>query len=386
MFQFSESKINPAYLGNRMKRFLAFCVDIFPINFIVIMVYRQFSNYDQLMEPLIADPNNQELQEAILPMMNTIGMICGGVYLVYCFLMEASEYQATFGKKLFRLKVVNHEGEYITPKDAFWRNAFKIISHTLASIGFFWILFDRQKRGWHDIIGKTLVVDQDYESSIPEELIQQLDDIQDQPYHNTASTLSGSNFNTLQEGNQTNLLYPPSTQTDYFQLIKSQSPKSKERLLQYKKDLIDHIWDNNQNIPDDLLWNNSTLGQKMLHVFFTFDGHMKETGSFDFVFYNSEFIFALIDVLETINAHSLLKDYQGLVQNFEAGQDIFNSNRKTYNYPLTTEKEKRDAYLAAKALMPEAHKIDHNYRFDSYRVDLYDQVCHYIESNPGMFI
>lgn len=386
MFTFTKSVVNPSYLGSRMKRFLAFCVDIFPINFLVIMIYRRFSDYDALMGSLLADPDNAELQAAIIPTMNNITMIGGGVYIIYCFLMEASVNQATFGKKLFGLKVISHEGEVLTPQEAFWRNAFKVLSHSLMSLGFFWILFDRQKRGWHDILGKTLVVDQSYESTIPEELMQQLEEIKEQPYRNTAETLSESNFNTLKEGNQSNLLYSANLSSEAFQLIKSENSNPKIRFQKYKQHLVDLLIESNKNIPGDLVWNNSTKGQKLLRVFSTFDHHATSTGLFSFLFHNSEFVFAMIDVLQTIEADRMIEDYKQVVGEFGHRMEIFTENRKTYEYPLTTDKEKQVAFDTAKASILSVDKIEQYYYDDEFQEYIYQKVCDYVETHPRMFI
>jgi len=386
MFSPAVTDINPFYLGNRMKRFMAFCIDIFPIHFVTIMIYRQFSDYDAVLESYISDPNDEEFKAAFVAILNRVGMIGGGIYILYCFLMEASVHQATFGKQLMRLKVVNTDGSILTPKEAFWRNAFKIFSHAAFSIGFFWILFDSQKRGWHDIMGKTLVVDANYESEIPEQLMQQLEEIKDEPYRNTASTLTNSNFNTLKEGNQSNLLYPADINAKDFQLIKSETPNPKERLRKYKALLVDDMLSSNKEIPDDLIWNNSTHGQKLLRVFTTFDDHLTSTGLFSFLFHNSEFMFAMVEVLKETGPDRLLQDYTHVVGEFGSKMEIFTANRKTYEYPLTSEKEKQAALQTVKDAITSVGIIEAYYFDTDFQQELYQHICAYVESNEGMYI
>ena len=76
------------------------------------------------------------------------------LYLVYKHLKCQ-----TPGRKLLKIKVVNAKGEDV----GFWRGAFretiaKLISGLFFYIGFFWIAWDRRKRGWHDHIAGTFVV------------------------------------------------------------------------------------------------------------------------------------------------------------------------------------------------------------------------------------
>jgi uncharacterized RDD family membrane protein YckC len=74
--------------------------------------------------------------------------------------MESSTYQATVGKMVMKLKVVDEFGRPLTPVSSGIRNLSKIISMLIFALGFLWILVDRKKQGWHDKIARTYVVDQ----------------------------------------------------------------------------------------------------------------------------------------------------------------------------------------------------------------------------------
>ncbi len=389
MLHYTDYPINPVYLGNRMKRFLAFCIDIFPITFLVILVYRQFYEYDTIMEPFLADPTNVVLRDGMMVMQNNIAMIAGGVYLFYSFLMEASERQATFGKQLMRLKVIGNDGGIISIKEAFWRNAFKIISQLLFNLGFLWIIFDRHKRGWHDIIGKTLVVDQGYETEtleIQDTIEHDIDNIEDPSIPESPVEAPSINYNTLKEGNQTNLLFTPDIGLKEFKSIKTNHSNPKERLAEYKLHLVDNVTSANDNIPEDMLWNNSTYGQKLIRVFTTFDDHVLTDGLFYFLFYNNAYIYAMIDVLQEIGAGRILMDYELIVEELDLTKDVFNENRMEYESPLSSNKAKRLAFDTAHNLVPSASVIDSYYSAEEYQDDLYQQVCNYIEENPSLFI
>ena len=88
------------------------------------------------------------------------------------------------------------------------------------------------------------------------------------------------------------------------------------RLLKYQYELNDYVLSSNTDVPDDLLWNNCTYGQKLLRVFTVFDSHLTTTGLFSFLFHNSEFLFAMIDVLKETGPEKLLKDYMQVVGEF----------------------------------------------------------------------
>ena len=63
----------------------------------------------------------------------------------------------TIGKRIFRIKVVGVRGEIIGYRRAFIRWMGYIISSFLY-LGFLWIIFDREKQGWHDKLARTYVI------------------------------------------------------------------------------------------------------------------------------------------------------------------------------------------------------------------------------------
>jgi len=64
----------------------------------------------------------------------------------------------TPGKVLFHLRVVQANGDPMTFGLAFLRWVGYLFSKLVLYLGFFWIAFDREKRGWHDRIAGTIVI------------------------------------------------------------------------------------------------------------------------------------------------------------------------------------------------------------------------------------
>jgi uncharacterized RDD family membrane protein YckC len=63
------------------------------------------------------------------------------------------------GKVLLKLDVRRSDGAPMTYTRAFLRWAGYLVSLTFAGLGFFWVLFDERKRGWHDYLSGTWVKD-----------------------------------------------------------------------------------------------------------------------------------------------------------------------------------------------------------------------------------
>lgn len=91
----------------------------------------------------------------------SIGLIWfGSIFgLLYFIIMESSKYQATVGKLLMRIKVVNMQGGRITLSESIIRNLSKILSAIFLLIGFLMVLLDDRKRALHDRIAGTFVIE-----------------------------------------------------------------------------------------------------------------------------------------------------------------------------------------------------------------------------------
>lgn len=85
-------------------------------------------------------------------------LFLGITYLAYHVLFEASEWQATPGKRWTGLSVVNKKGRHTHVFQAIIRNAAKPLSLLLFFLGFVMISFNPQRRALHDYIAGTLVL------------------------------------------------------------------------------------------------------------------------------------------------------------------------------------------------------------------------------------
>ena len=68
-------------------------------------------------------------------------------------------FSATPGKMVLRMKVVNAEDEgRINDLQVFLRSFGYLVSSVFFGLGFFWISFNKRRRGWHDILADTVVI------------------------------------------------------------------------------------------------------------------------------------------------------------------------------------------------------------------------------------
>jgi uncharacterized RDD family membrane protein YckC len=68
-------------------------------------------------------------------------------------------WSATPGKMLLRMKIVDAKTEgRISDLQIFLRSFGYLISATVFCLGFFWIGLNKKRRGWHDYLGDTVVI------------------------------------------------------------------------------------------------------------------------------------------------------------------------------------------------------------------------------------
>lgn len=86
---------------------------------------------------------------------NKLSMFVGAFYAVFFWVNKDG---ATLGKKVMKIKVVTEKGTPITYQTAILRYVGYIASSLPLGLGFFWVLWDDKKQGFHDKIASTFVV------------------------------------------------------------------------------------------------------------------------------------------------------------------------------------------------------------------------------------
>jgi uncharacterized RDD family membrane protein YckC len=85
----------------------------------------------------------------------TLWLLAG--YFLYCALLESSPWQATVGKRVIGIKVVNRRGERIGFARAAARFAAKLLSVLTLFLGYLLIVVTKRRQALHDVIAGTLL-------------------------------------------------------------------------------------------------------------------------------------------------------------------------------------------------------------------------------------
>jgi uncharacterized RDD family membrane protein YckC len=84
-------------------------------------------------------------------------LACIATIVVYCGLPWTQRGQ-TLGMTTWRLRVQRDDGYLLTWRDVVQRLGASLFSWLPAGLGWWWALFDRERRTWHDSLSRTRVV------------------------------------------------------------------------------------------------------------------------------------------------------------------------------------------------------------------------------------
>lgn len=106
------------------------------------------------------DMTPERMMESIRQLQSNPGLMAAQLILswLYFALLECSSWQATLGKKAFRLKVTDMEGRRLSFYRATVRHMGKILSQFTFLLGFVLAAFTPRKQALHDLLAKCLVV------------------------------------------------------------------------------------------------------------------------------------------------------------------------------------------------------------------------------------
>jgi uncharacterized RDD family membrane protein YckC len=159
----SDRQLQWAGFGARLGAYL---IDVLPITFAIAIFYYFFMGFDATWERYNNSPGDMNARVSFLSQRNQIRDLSFTVYILYGAITECSALQGTIGKKLLGLRVTDNDGQQLTIGRSFVRNLAKIISFLPLGLGFLWAIWSKRKRGWHDIIAKTLVVKSSWRNTL----------------------------------------------------------------------------------------------------------------------------------------------------------------------------------------------------------------------------
>ena len=140
------------------RRVFAYLIDVVPITLVYVGVACVLYDFDDLFFESVRKPDDPDVRAAFRDKQNWVRDWSMITWLAYGWLAEPSAWQGTLGKKLMGIKVVARSGRPLNSARAAQRNAFKFISTLACGLGFFWMLWSKNKATWHDSVAGARVV------------------------------------------------------------------------------------------------------------------------------------------------------------------------------------------------------------------------------------
>lgn len=89
--------------------------------------------------------------------LNNFGFLASALYSILLWVNWNGQ---TVGKKAMKIKVVGKDKKALDYKTAIIRYLGYLVSGLIFCLGYFWIIWDDEKQGWHDKIAGTYVVEE----------------------------------------------------------------------------------------------------------------------------------------------------------------------------------------------------------------------------------
>ena len=135
-----------------VSRLMAYGIDIAIVTFIVIVFGWLVDTVTRLFPTVSVRLNPEGLLQLVLA--STVVVVTAGVYFIFFWTLLGQ----TPGKMLLGVKIVSLDGSQLT----FWQALRRFIGYFLSALalyaGYWWVLIDNRRQGWHDKLAGTIVV------------------------------------------------------------------------------------------------------------------------------------------------------------------------------------------------------------------------------------
>jgi len=210
------------------------------------------------------------------------------------------------------------------------------------------------------------------------------------PTESESENLKPSNFYSINDGNQNELIISMEISQEWLDSIKSKYDWNEfdeydNRMWEYMYKLFDETLEKSGIKDNGELWNKLNREQKMFWSFLAFNGDTDNGGVYQFIFNRPEFIVAVAETWNEIEISELNTDYENVLNELSGKttkiselKTVFNDESKDWNKRW---KSFSDGYKELKS----TGKIEDYYYDKEFKMRLYKKVADRIENNIDKF-
>ena len=205
--------------------------------------------------------------------------------------------------------------------------------------------------------------------------------------------LSYIDFYDINEGNQNEIIFAPSFDIEWFQMLDVKYSWDNfnmydNRLGEYMYKLHDSLSDlaKGQFSSDKDFFEKLTRGQKVFYSFLIFNGEVDNGGVYQFFFNRPEFCFAIYDSLEVLGLYELKNDYSRCLDEFLSEPNSFNQRKVIFLHKNHDWAKRWNSFTEGYSEIKSAETIENYYYKVPYKKLLYKTLVDYIDNHIESFV
>lgn len=199
-------------------------------------------------------------------------------------------------------------------------------------------------------------------------------------------------FFSINEGNQTELIYAPEVKKEWFEELKNKY--SWDNFDDYDNIFWEYMYQLFDTLPDiadkaendTAFFNNLNRAQKVFYSLLVFNGDTDNGGVTQFFFNKPEFAFAVLETFEALKMTKLKNDYEKCLNEFIGTNNSYAKRKEIFNNSNLNWENRWKAFTDGYDDIQSANAIEEYYYNSEFRKELYKKFVDYADKNINQFV
>jgi len=207
------------------------------------------------------------------------------------------------------------------------------------------------------------------------------------------SNSSSFDFYSINDGNQTRLIFAPDYNKGWFDELDKKYSWDKfglydNRYFEYMYNLFDTLPALAEGTykSDADFFSKLTRGQKVFYSTLVFGGEVDNGGVYQFFFNRPEFCFAALETFRELGLDTLKQDYEKCLNEFIGMADSYTKRKNIANDPNISMEKRKKAFADGYKDLTSTKKIEDYFYTEKFKKMFYKRVVDYIDKNLDQFV
>lgn len=199
-------------------------------------------------------------------------------------------------------------------------------------------------------------------------------------------------FYSINDGNQTELVYAPAYNNEWFDGLDEKY--SWDKFSPYDNRFWEYMYQLFDTLPgiagktgsDRIFFTNLTRGQKMFYSLLVFNGEVDNGGVYQFFFNRPEFSFAVLETFEELKLNKLKSDYEKCLNEFIGTKDSYSIRKQLFNDTNKDWSKRWKSFTDGYETVQSGKIIEDYYYNDGFKKELYKTFVDYVDTHFDQFV